>query len=159
MKIADIFRKFRNGKMRKTDLAVLRVSMLVAALDGDVCKQEIEEFQSLAKECEGYSEEEARKAFSETLRSAGFLMLYARVERMPEVLNAFLEEADRILPAIVDFGPDKMKNTIAVWTAMANADGNMSEVERQAIDCLAKTLAARNLTQTQASVAGVAIPR
>lgn len=159
MKIADIFRKFRNGKMRKTDLAVLRVSMLVAALDGDVCEQEIKEFQSLAKECEGYSEEEARKAFSETLRSAGFLMLYARVERMPEVLNAFLEEADRILPAIVDFGPDKMKNAIAVWTAMANADGDLSEIERQAIDCLAKTLAARNLAQTQALDAVAVTPR
>ena len=155
MKFADLFRRFKGKKMNKAELAVLRVSMLVAALDGDVCKEELEEFQKLAKECEGYSEAEVKKAFSDTLRAAGYLMLLARVAEQSSILDAFIVEAETILPAIADFGPVGINDAVEVWTGMAKADGDFSEIERLAIESLEKLLIIKNQAQTQSVGSGI----
>lgn len=152
MKFSDLFSVFGGRKMNRSELAVLRVSMLVAALDGDVCPDELREFERLARECEGFAKEEVDRAFAETLRSAGYVMLLSRVAAREAVLDAFVEEAERILPMIVDFGRLGIDGAVEIWKKMANADGEFADVEREAIERLERLLNARLQAQVQTPV-------
>lgn len=143
MKLSDIMDKLRIAGKLRAELAVLRVSMLVAALDGDVSGEELNEFHRLAGECEGCSEEMIQKAFSETLRAAGYLMLLARVAERAALLDAFIAEADRMLPHISVLGPGGVVDAVDVWREMAASDGDLSDIECAAIDRLSSILIAR----------------
>lgn len=144
MKFSNIFSVFRNRHMNRSELAVLRVSMLVAALDGEVSDSELSEFRNMAENCEGYSPEETEKALADTLRSTGYLMLLARLVDRKKLLDAFITEAEQILPVISNYGKDGIQGAVAVWKQMAGADDDFSDVEREAIDYLEKFLVSRN---------------
>ena len=155
MKIIDFFKKLGKARMDKTELAILRISMLIAALDGDVSKAEIDEFRRLAEGCEGYSKEETDKAFVDTLRSAGYLMLVARVAERESLLDSFVLEAEKLLPVLADFGSGGVQGAVGVWKEMAAADGDFAEVEQKAIERLEELLEARNRAQACAAGMGM----
>ena len=156
MNIIEFFRNLNQKKMNKTELATLRISMLIAALDGDIDQSELETFRALSEKCDDYSPAEVDAAFRETLRSAGYLMLLARVADCETLLNNFLLEAEKMLPTLFDFGAGGINSAIALWTDMAKSDGDFAEIERQAIERLKILLETR--CQVQASAAGMGAP-
>ena len=133
MNISRFFSRINQLKMNKTELAALRISMLIAALDGDIAKSEIDAFHTMSENCEDYSPKEVETAFLDTLRAAGYIMVLARVSDRETLLNAFLAEAKKLLPKLLDFGTGGINTAISLWTGMAKADGDYSEVEQEAI--------------------------
>lgn len=155
MKFPNLLGWFKRRKMDKVDLAVLRVSILIAALDGDVSKDELGEFSRLATDIPEYSPKDANQAFMDTLRAAGYLMLLSRVVGQDALLEAFIVEVERVFPAIAEFGPDRIKAAVSLWREMANADGEFSTIEREAIARIEQHFILRNQIQAQAVISGL----
>lgn len=155
MKFPNLLGWFKRRKMDKVDLAVLRVSILIAALDGDVSKDELGEFNRLATAIPECSPKDANQAFMDTLRAAGYLMLLSRVASQDSLLEAFIVEVERIFPAIAEFGPDRIKASVSLWREMANADGEFSTIEREAIARIEQHFILRNQIQAQTIISGL----
>ena len=128
-------------KLGNVDSAVLKVAMMVSALDGDVSKDELDAFGKLARQCRGYSAEEADKVFDAGLRSAGYIALQAK--RLPEkkLVNLFLAEANEAMPdGFALANPEDVRRAFVMWVTMSLADGAFSPIERKAIDAFRKHL-------------------
>lgn len=131
-------------KLGDVDSAVLRVAMLVSALDGNVTDDELKAFGKLAKKCRGYTAASAKAVFDSGLRSAGYIELLARFADERTLLSAFAEEVFLALPARFHVGSDReIRRAFVMWLAMAMADGDYSPVERKAIGALTKIVSAR----------------
>lgn len=130
--LADIGRA--PTKMGRHDSAVLKVAMMVSALDGHVTDKELKAFERLAKECRGYTAEDAKRVFREGLKSAGYIELAARTLGLKELITLFVEEAEAIVPNGFVFGNAReVRRAFVMWMAMAMSDGEFSAVERKAI--------------------------
>ena len=156
MKFSAMFRGLCR-KVNKNEVAAVRISLLIAALDGDVSKEEILKFRDFVHSCDGYTADEIESTCASTLRAAGYLMLLARVADKDAVIDVFVSEANRILPTIFDMGPEAVRDAVAIWKMMAEADGSFSEVERAAIQRLEDFLTARSEALGLASVNTFAI--
>jgi len=154
MSIGNFFNLFKNTRMNKSELAVLRISMLIAALDGNITSDELTAFRQLSESCEGYSTEEGEKALMSTLRSAGFLMLLSRFVKREFLLEVFVSEAESILPVFSNLSKQELEKAVQVWEKMANADNDFSEIERQAIDYLKKYVSIKGQVQAEALLSG-----
>ena len=144
------------AKLGKADAAVLKVAMMIAALDGNVTDAELAAFERLAKKCRGYNAESAKTVFREGLKAAGHIELAARTLKDRELLSAFAAEAEGILPSGFAFGDAKdVRRAFVMWTAMAMADGDYSPNERKAIAFFAKSVSARMEAEKEACAQSV----
>lgn len=134
----------------KTDLGVLKVALMVAALDGEVTGAEYDAFWIFAKKCRGYTEAAGAKAFDEALRSAGYLLLLARRVTPAQLVKAFLLEAKAALPdGFAYYSVENVRNAIVTWIAMAMSDGEYSTRERKCIEALRKHFAELKVMRVQ----------
>lgn len=130
----------RDPKLASLDYGILRVSMMVAALDGHVDASEVATFGTLAKKCRGYSAKSAKEAMTAAMRSAGYIMLLAQTESREKLLAAFAEEALLVMPTGFLNGTfQDVRRAFVQWVAMAMGDGEYSDAEREAIEFLRKT--------------------
>ena len=130
----------RDPKLSKMDFGILRVSMMIAALDGKVQKSEIETFETLAKRCRGYSKKTADEAMQAALKSAGYLMLLSQVAPKKQLLSEFIAEALFVMPnGFLNGSMEDVRRAFITWMAMAIGDGDYSENEREAIELLKKS--------------------
>ena len=88
----------KKGAINKTDLGVIKVAFMVAALDGEVSDAEYAAFDALAKKCRGYTPEAAAAALDEAMRSAGYLLLLSKRATDAALVKAFIREAEAALP-------------------------------------------------------------
>lgn len=136
--------KVLKGKDRigKTDLGVLKVAFMVAALDGEVSGAEYEAFEAMARKCRGYTPAGAATALDEAMRSAGYLMLLSKRVSQAELVKAFLAEAKAALPnGFAYFEIEDVRRAIVTWIAMGLSDGDFSVREKACIEALRKTFA------------------
>lgn len=130
------------AKLGETDSAVLRVAMMISAIDGDVSDDEFAAFETLAKRCRGYSAESAAAVLKAGLRSAGYLQLQARRLKEKELVAEFSSEAMAALSRMFACGDVRdLRRAFVMWTVMAMADGDYSGVERACLDELRKRMA------------------
>lgn len=123
----------------RIDSAVLKVGMMIAALDGHVTETELAMFERQAKKCRGYNAASSRKVFREGLRSAGYLELAARTLRSRELLAVFVDEASAIIPeAFISGSAQDIRRVFVSWMSMCLSDNEYSPIERQAMARLAK---------------------
>ena len=80
------------------DLGVLKVAMMVAAIDGDIMDSELEAFELMAKRCRGYSPESYAAALKEAMHAAGYLMIAMKRDTETEFVKEFIAEAKAALP-------------------------------------------------------------
>lgn len=138
------------------DAAVLKVAMMIAALDGNVTDAELKAFGRLAKKCRGYNAESAKTVFREGLKSAGYVELAARTLKDGELMKAFAGEVEGVLPSGFAFGEAKdIRRAFVMWMAMAMADGDYSASERKAIAFFAKSVSARMEAKKEACAQSV----
>ena len=64
--------RIRAAKYGKIDYGVVKVAFMVAALDGEVSKDELAALDALQKKCRGYSPKTAAKVLDEAMRSSGW---------------------------------------------------------------------------------------
>lgn len=121
-------------KLGNVDSAVLRVAMMIAALDGDVSEAELATFEKLAAQCRGFNKESAAKVFDEGLHAAGYLMLQAKRLNQKKLVELFADEAIAMMPDdfVLGSGAD-IRRAFVMWTTMAMSDRDYSDVERKAI--------------------------
>lgn len=121
----------------KIDLGILNVAFMVAALDGVITDEEYEAFDRIARECRGYTPENAEKALREAMRSAGYLMLLGRRVGDPSFVKAFLDEAIAALPETFPFYEfEDVKWAFDMWMSVARSDNDYSPRERLCIEAL-----------------------
>ena len=134
------FKKF--GKASRTDFGVLKVALMVAALDGEVTDAEYKALEALAKKCRGYTPKTAAKALDEAMRSAGYLMLFGRRATDTALVKAFMAEAQAALPnGFAYFSVEDVRRAIVTWIAMGMSDGDYSAREKNCIEALRKLFA------------------
>lgn len=124
-------------KLKKTDLGILKVALMVAALDGDVLPSEYEAFRVLATKGFGYTDEVAARALKDAMRSAGYLMLVAGRATNEELVREFISEANAVLPSgFAYLSVEDVRQAILTWIVMAMSDNDYSARERLCIEAL-----------------------
>ena len=129
-------------RIGRTDLGILKVAFMVAALDGVATDDEYEAFAQMAKKCRGYSEVAAKKALEDAMRSAGYLLLLSRRVGDSELMRAFVIEAEASLPdGFAYLSIEDVRRAIIMWVAMGMSDGDYSARERKCIEALRRHFA------------------
>ena len=140
----------RASKIGKTDLGILKVAFMVAALDGEVTDAEFKAFDALAKKCRGYTPKAAAKALDEAMRSAGYLMLLGRRAKDEDFVKAFLKEAQKALPhGFAYCSIEDVRRAVVTWIMMGLSDGDYSKREKLCIEALRKSFAELRVTRLQ----------
>lgn len=133
----------------KTDLGILTVAFMVAALDGDVTDAEYETFQRMARASRGADDRTAEKALAAAMRSAGYLMLLARRVDKKVLPRLFIDEVAEVLPnSFATLPLDEVRRAFVTWIAMAMSDGDYSERERLCIEALCRYYAEIKVMKT-----------
>ena len=118
----------------KVDFGVLTVAMMVAALDGEISPDELSAFERLAKKCR-VSEGEHKAYYDSALHSAGYILLKQKTCGEKLLVEAFLAEAERVLPRGFTGGKvEDVRRALVIWTAMGMSDGNFSGIERLCVE-------------------------
>ena len=151
-KLVSGFNLKKFSKASRTDFGVLKVAFMVAALDGDVTDAEYKALDTLAKKCRGYTPRTAAKALDEAMRSAGYLMLYARRAKDADLVKAFVAEAQAALPmGFAYFSIEDVRRAIVTWIAMGMSDGDYSSREKKCIESLRKVFAELKILRLEAA--------
>ena len=131
---ADITGKNRFGK---EDFVLLKTSLMLAAVDGEVAADEISRFKELAAKCRGYSGESFDALWDAALRSAGYLLIQSRFLGHDELVAAFVREAERdfVGEVVLEASAGRIR-AFDFLDRMAMADGDYSEVEHRCIAAL-----------------------
>ena len=140
----------RASKIGKTDLGILKVAFMIAALDGEVTDTEFKAFDALAKKCRGYTPKAAAKALDEAMRSAGYLMLLGRRVKDADFVKAFLKEAQAALPhGFAYCSIEDVRRAVVTWIAMGLSDGDYSKREKLCVEALRKSFAELKVMRLQ----------
>ena len=151
-KLVSGFNLKKYTKASRTDFGVLKVAFMVAALDGDVTDAEYKAIDALAKKCRGYTPKVAAKALNEAMRSAGYLMLYARRAKDADLVKAFVAEAQAALPmGFAYFSIEDVRRAIVTWIAMGMSDGDYSSREKKCIEALRQVFAELKIMRIEAA--------
>lgn len=150
-KLKSLGRAFgHKDRIGKTDLGILKVAFMVAALDGDVTDAEYATFDLLARKCRGYSEQSAAAALDEAMRSAGYLTLLSKRVSDAELVKAFVAEARAALPdGFAYCSVEDVRRAVVTWIAMGMGDGDYSSRERKCIEAIRKLFAELKISRNQ----------
>jgi len=121
------------------DSGVLKIAVMIAALDGEILPGEYAAFEPLLKSCRGYGHCSAAATFEKLLEGAGRVLMMAQAGRHSdeERLAVFKKLALEALP--VGFKEGSMadlRRAFALWQVMAMSDGSVSDLERAALKLL-----------------------
>ena len=131
----------RTYGFKDDDYGILKVSMMIAAIDGKVLEREIATLRRLARRCVGWTEESCAAALKDALHSAGYILLQSGRLKEKALIAEFVEEAKRVLPDSFAKSPKgKIRRAFVMWTAMAMSDLRYSLVERKTLLSLRKAL-------------------
>ena len=127
----------------RMDFVLLKTTLMLAALDGEVAEDEIERFKALAEKCRGYSGESFGALWDSAVRSAGYLLLQSRFLGKDELVATFVREVEKdFVGEIVLETSAERTRAFEILDRMAMADGDYSEIERAAIAALVKKVKA-----------------
>ena len=124
---------------RELELGLLKTMMMIAAVDGEITKKEISCFWQRAKQCEGLDAASLDAVWRSALTSAGYLAMQSLLLSREELVAEFLRVVDddfvkRLVPA----PHDVRKSAYKCLRAVAEADGDYSEVEKACIGALVR---------------------
>ena len=141
-RLKDVFAEL-TGKNRfdRLDFVLLKTTLMLAAVDGEIADDEVGRFKEMAAKCRGYSGETFETLWDAAVRSAGYLLLQSRLLDREGLVAAFVAEAEK------DFVGEVVLETSAERTRafdfldrMAMADGDYSEIERACIGALVRSV-------------------
>lgn len=145
--------RVKAARYGKVDLGIVKVALMVAALDGEVTEEEYKALDALARKCRGYTKKAADTAMLEAMRSAGFLLLFGRRASDREFVKAFVAEARMALPnGFEDLCVEEVRRAVVMWIAMGMSDGDYSAREKKCIEALRKAFAEHKVRRQQAAV-------
>jgi len=116
---------------------VLRMMMLLSAVDGNISRDEVLRFREFAREIGHYSENEVDTLWVSFLHSAGYLSLRTKVDNPETCIAEFLRLADEGLMSKLRRATEAVvKRAIECLESMANADGDFSPIEKSCLEAL-----------------------
>ena len=143
-RLKDIFAEL-TGKNRfeKLDFVILKTTLMLAAVDGEVAADEIVRFKELAAKCRGFSGETFETLWDAALRSAGYLLIQSHFLGHDELVAAFVKEAEKdfVGEVVLETAEERIR-AFDFLDRMAMADGEYSEIERDCIGALVKKVKA-----------------
>lgn len=140
------------ARIGAADRGVLKVALMVAALDGQITADEYETFANMAKKCRGYKEGDEVALLDEALRSAGYLMLKSSLVNDAVLAKVFVAEAKAALPeGFAYYSIADIRRAIIIWIAMGMSDGNYSSRERKCIEAIRRAFAEMKVSRQQLS--------
>ena len=127
------------NRFERLDFVLLKTTLMLAAVDGEVAADEVVRFKDLAAKCRGYSGESFETLWEAALRSAGYLLLQSRFLGHDELVAAFVKEAEKdfVGEVILETAEERIR-AFDFLDRMAMADGEYSEIERDCIVALVK---------------------
>ena len=146
--------RVKAARYGKVDLGIVKVALMVAALDGEITEEEYKALDALVKKCRGYTKKAADTAMTEAMRSAGYLLLFGRRASDREFVKAFVAEARMALPnGFEDLSVEEVRRAIVMWIAMGMSDGDYSSREKKCIEAVRKAFAEHKARRQQEAVA------
>ena len=143
-RMRDVFAELTGkNKFDRLDFVLLKTTMMLAAVDGEIAADEIGRFRELAAQCRGYSGETFETLWDAALRSAGYLLLQSRLLDRGDLIAAFVAEAERDFVGEIarEVSAERIR-AFDFLDRMAMADGDYSDIERSCIVALIKRVAA-----------------
>jgi len=139
-RVKDIFDDLTGrNKFGRFDFGILKAMMMLAAVDGDVTADEIGQFREMAARCCGYNGKSFEALWESALRSAGYLLLQSRLLSRDELVASFVREAEKdFVGEVIQEVSQERARAFESLAAMAAADGDYSDIERQCIEALTK---------------------
>ena len=122
--------KCENGGMVEcgNDWAVFRAVMMLAAVDGEIDKEELSLYRELAEKFREGGAADFDALWAESVKGMAYIGFLSEMLEPEELVREFVREAGRGLGA----------DGIAALERMAAADGDYSQIERDCISALAK---------------------
>ena len=114
---------------RQFGWAVFRSVMMLAAVDGEIDKEELSLYRELAEKFRKGSAADFDALWSESVKGMAYIGFLSEMLQPEELVREFVREAGK------DLGADG----IAVLERMAAADGDYSKIERDCISALARS--------------------
>lgn len=115
------------GECGESELSVLKALMMLAAVDGEISKEELSLYHSLAQEFRGENATAFDDLWMRSVRAMAYIGFLSEMLQPEELVREYVREAGAI--------PERF---IAVLEQMASADGDYSRIERDCISALAK---------------------
>ena len=116
------------------DLGVLKVGLMLAAVDGRVVEREIAIFKRIARKCPGWSAEATEEILEDGLHAAGYLLIQSHRLNERQLIAAFVREAHKALPfGFASSGIHDLRRAFIMWGLMVGADLKASMVEAKAV--------------------------
>ena len=112
---------------RQVGWAVFRAVMMLAAVDGEITKEELSLYRELAERMRGGGAADFDALWAESVKGMAYIGFLSEMLEPEELVREFVREAGK------DLGADG----IAVLERMAAADGDYSRIERVCVSALA----------------------
>lgn len=147
MNVSKIFEKLNlaiaelagKNKFTAVDFGILKTMLMLSAVDGDVSPAEIMKFRDVAEACAGCNEGSLDGLWESALRSAGYLLLKRKLVNDETLVALFVKEAEKdFTGALALEDSASCDRAFACLTAVAEVDGDYSDMERACIAALAK---------------------
>lgn len=122
----------------RADFAVLRTLMLLAAVDGEISRGELDYFRSVIDKYRDDVGGRTRKSlWKSALHGAGYLVLQSRFLPRDELVAAFVEEAEGDFVEVLSIGTDdEVRTAFDLLKTMARSDGTLSDIEGACLEAL-----------------------
>ena len=118
----------RVGK-RQFGWAVFRAVMMLAAVDGEIAKDELSLYRELAERMRCGNEAEFDELWAESVKGMAYIGFLSEMLEPEDLVREFVREVGKGLGA----------DDIATLERMAAADGDYSRIERDCVAAIAKT--------------------
>ena len=125
----DLMGKNRFGR---EDFVLLNTVMMLAAVDGEISKEELSLYRMLAQEFRGTNAASSDARWERSVRAMAYIGFLTEMLPPEEVVREYVREAGRI-----------PRRFIAPLERMASADGDYSRIERDCVSALAKNASCR----------------
>lgn len=118
----------------KVDFGVLTVAMMIAALDGRILPAEMAAFSKLSEKCRVSAGEHAAY-YNSALHAAGYILLLSQSGlSQKDLTQAFLAEAEKVLPTGFAGGKaEDIRRALVIWITIGRADGSFDGIERTCV--------------------------
>ena len=110
----------------ETESAVLKALMVLAAVDGEIAKEELALYRSLAEESRGEDGAPFGRLWERSVRAMAYIGFLSEMVGPEELVREYVREVGRV-----------PRRFIALLEQMASVDGDFSRIERDCISALA----------------------
>ena len=120
--------------------ALLKAMMMLAAVDGEIAKEELALYRGVAERIRTGEPSEFDSGWEDSVRSMAYVGFLTAVLPPEKIVREYVREVRETLGSIRSMPPERRKRFISTLERLAIADGVYSPVERACVRALAKEM-------------------